>query len=119
MRERNASMYVGSRRMAEMVIGEKVTLEEMGGARLHTGVSGCGHQLVAGDEEGIQQARRYLPYLPSSWEHEPPPSPPAPPRALRGGGARGDRIPGVYNRPSAMVTLIDAIVDEGSLRKII
>jgi len=31
MREGNASMYLGSPRMAEMVIGEKVTLEEMGG----------------------------------------------------------------------------------------
>ena len=40
MRDGNASMYLGSPRMAEMVIGEKVTLEEMGGARMHTGVSG-------------------------------------------------------------------------------
>ena len=36
MREGNASMYLGSPRMAEMVIGEKVTLEEMGGAKMHT-----------------------------------------------------------------------------------
>src|SRR5581483_3081315 len=40
MRDGNASMYLGSPRMAEMVIGEKVTLEEMGGARMHTSVSG-------------------------------------------------------------------------------
>ncbi len=67
MREGNASMYLGSPRMAEMVIGEKVTLEEMGGARMHTGVSGCGHQLVESDEEAIATARRYLSYLPTSW----------------------------------------------------
>src|SRR4029450_6055954 len=42
----NASMYLGSPRMAEMVIGEKVTLEEMGGAKMHTAVSGCGDVLV-------------------------------------------------------------------------
>jgi len=72
MREGNASMYLGSPRMAEMVIGEQVSLEEMGGARMHTGVSGCGHQLVASDEEGIDAARRYLSYLPSSWRGEPP-----------------------------------------------
>ncbi|MEA2151804.1 MAG: methylmalonyl-CoA decarboxylase subunit alpha, partial [Solirubrobacteraceae bacterium] len=41
MRDGNASMYLGSPRMAEMVIGEQVSLEEMGGARMHTGVSGC------------------------------------------------------------------------------
>ncbi len=35
MVENNASMYLGSPRMAEMVIGEKVSLEEMGGARMH------------------------------------------------------------------------------------
>ncbi len=54
MREGNASMYLGSPRMAEMVIGEKVTLEEMGGAKMHTGVSGCGHFLVKSDEEAIE-----------------------------------------------------------------
>src|SRR6185369_14736238 len=49
MVEKNASMYLGSPRMAEMVIGEKVTLEEMGGARMHCEVSGCG-DLLAKDE---------------------------------------------------------------------
>src|SRR5258708_8117164 len=57
MRDGNASMYLGSPRMAEMVIGEKVSLEEMGGARMHTGVSGCGHVLVETDEESTEQAR--------------------------------------------------------------
>ena len=64
MREGNASMYLGSPRMAEMVIGEKVTLEEMGGARMHTGVSGCGHQLVKSDEEGDRDGPA-LPVLPA------------------------------------------------------
>src|SRR6058998_2930035 len=40
MVDKNASMYLGSPRMAEMVIGEKVTLEELGGARMHCEVSG-------------------------------------------------------------------------------
>ena len=68
MRDGNASMYLGSPRMAEMVIGEKVTLEEMGGARMHTGVRGCGHMLVKSDEEGIDLAKRYSSYFPSHWE---------------------------------------------------
>ena len=67
MRDGNASMYLGSPRMAEMVIGEKVTLEEMGGARMHTSRSGVGHALVATDEEGIEFARRYLGYFPGSF----------------------------------------------------
>src|SRR4051812_45095240 len=81
MRDGNASMYLGSPRMAEMVIGERVSLEEMGGARMHTGVSGCGHFLVKSDEEGIALARRYVSYFPSRSDEAPPPGPPAPPPA--------------------------------------
>jgi acetyl-CoA carboxylase carboxyltransferase component len=115
MREGNASMYLGSPRMAEMVIGEKVTLEEMGGARMHTGVSGCGHQLVASDEEGIATARRYLSYLPSSWEQDPPLAPPAPAAAPPDAGGLQALIPEDENKPFDMKSLIDGLVDEGSL----
>ena len=83
MREGNASMYLGSPRMAEMVIGEKVTLEEMGGAKMHTGVSGCGHFLVETDEEAIELAQRYLSYMPANWREAPPAAPPADPAAER------------------------------------
>src|ERR1700760_1999730 len=75
----NASMYLGSPRMAEMVIGEKVTLEEMGGAKMHTSVSGCGDMLVKTEQEGIAFARRYLAYMPSSFESASPRAPPAEP----------------------------------------
>jgi methylmalonyl-CoA decarboxylase subunit alpha len=122
MREGNASMYLGSPRMAEMVIGEKVSLEEMGGARMHTGVSGCGHQLVASDEEGIAMARRYLSYLPANWEQAPLSGPPAPARAPAEVEGERDGIAGLIpadeNKPFDMVTLIEAIVDEGSLMQI-
>src|SRR6266511_2615446 len=56
MVEGNASMYLGSPRMAEMVIGEITTLEEMGGARMHATVSGCGDNLAVDDEDAIEQA---------------------------------------------------------------
>src|SRR3954449_7144448 len=79
MLDGNASMYLGSPRMAEMVIGEKVTLEEMGGAKMHTSVSGAGHFLVKSDEEAIEVAKRYLSYFPTNWQDEPPAAPPAEP----------------------------------------
>ena len=64
MVDKNASMYLGSPRMAEMVIGEKVTLEEMGGARMHCEVSGCGDLLAKDERSCIAAARDYLAYLP-------------------------------------------------------
>jgi acetyl-CoA carboxylase carboxyltransferase component len=116
MREGNASMYLGSPRMAEMVIGEKVTLEQMGGAKMHTGVSGCGHQLVRSDEEGLAMARRYLSYLPGSWRSLPPPAPPAPPAA--DGSSIAELIPADENKPFDVKELIAALFDEGSLLEI-
>src|ERR687895_119573 len=75
MVEGNASMYLGSPRMAEMVIGEKTTLEEMGGAAMHCRVSGCGDLLAADEAEAIAAAREYLAYLPSNWRQAPPSEP--------------------------------------------
>ena len=72
MVEGNASMYLGSPRMAEVVIGERVSLEEMGGARMHATVSGCGDNLAVDDADAIAQARVYLSYLPTNWRVAPP-----------------------------------------------
>jgi acetyl-CoA carboxylase carboxyltransferase component len=67
----NASMYLGSPRMVEMVVSEKTTLEEMGGARLHCTVSGSGHYLAKDEPDAIAAVRRYLAYLPQNWEQAP------------------------------------------------
>jgi propionyl-CoA carboxylase beta subunit len=116
MRDGNASMYLGSPRMAEMVIGEQVSLEEMGGARMHTGVSGCAHQLVKSDAEGIHFARRYLSYLPSNWIESPPVSVAAPapgdPQAI------AQLIPADENKPFDIKLLLDALLDEDSFLEI-
>ena len=79
MVEGNASMYLGSPRMAEMVVGEKVSLEEMGGARMHCTVSGVGDLLAHDDTEAIELARLYLSHLPTSWRDAPPSYHPEPP----------------------------------------
>jgi len=67
----NASMYLGSPRMVEMVVKEKTTLEEMGGARMHCTVSGCGHHLAPDEQDALAAVRRYLSYLPSNWRQQP------------------------------------------------
>src|SRR5215204_2449084 len=71
MVEGNASMYLGSPRMAEMVVGEITTLEEMGGARMHASVSGCGDNLAVDDADAIDQARAWFSYLPRTWKEAP------------------------------------------------
>ncbi|HTU88149.1 MAG TPA: acyl-CoA carboxylase subunit beta [Solirubrobacteraceae bacterium] len=118
MRDGNASMYLGSPRMAEMVIGEKVSLEEMGGARMHTSRSGVGHVLVTSDEDGIDFARRYLSYFPSSFASEPPAAPPAPPSASSSERSIRELIPADENKPFDMRLLIDALIDGESFLEV-
>jgi acetyl-CoA carboxylase carboxyltransferase component len=72
MVEGNASMYLGSDRMVEMVTGEKTTLEEMGGARVHCAESGVGHFLCTTEADALDVVRRYLSYLPANWTQPPP-----------------------------------------------
>ncbi len=115
MRDGNASMYLGSPRMAEMVIGEKVTLEEMGGARMHTSVSGCGHFLVDSDADAIDLAKRYLSYMPQSWREAPPSAPPAAPATER---PPSEIVPADENAPFDVVELIEAVCDGGSFLEV-
>ncbi|HSS34430.1 MAG TPA: acyl-CoA carboxylase subunit beta [Solirubrobacterales bacterium] len=78
----NASMFLASPRIAEKAIGEVVSLQEMGGAAMHTAVSGLGDQLCADDAEAIAAARSFFSYLPSRWDEKPAPALPAEPAEL-------------------------------------
>src|SRR5688572_22357986 len=108
MVDKNASMYLGSPRMAEMVIGEQVTLEEMGGAKMHTAVSGCGDVLVKDEPEALAFARRYLAFMPGG-ASEPEVRPPATAAKPLEQIVLADE-----NKPFDMREVIAQIVDEGS-----
>jgi len=112
MVEGNASMYLGSPRMVEVVVGEKVDLEELGGARMHCTVSGCGDALVADDKEAIEFARAYFQYMPQRAGEKPGSCTGKSPRA--GSKPIGDLIPEAANQGYDMRKVIDALVDEGS-----
>jgi acetyl-CoA carboxylase carboxyltransferase component len=109
----NASMYLGSPRMAEMVIGEKVTLEEMGGARMHCSVSGCGDALAKTEQEAIEMARTYLAFFPANFSEKPPVKEAIAPKEFD--KTIEEIIPANQNAPFNMLDLIARIIDEGSL----
>ncbi|MBD1379919.1 acyl-CoA carboxylase subunit beta [Bacillus sp. IB182487] len=111
----NASMYLGSPRMAEKVIGEKVTLEEMGGARMHCSVSGCGDILAANEEEAILEARRYLRYFPGNFLEKSADIESCHPIE---GRTLSDIIPENQNAPFDMYECINQLIDQGSFFEI-
>ncbi|MBM4762751.1 acyl-CoA carboxylase subunit beta [Bacillus sp. B15-48] len=112
----NASMYLGSPRMAEMVIGEKVTLEQMGGAKMHCTISGCGDVLVENEQEAISYARKYLTYFPNNYSEKPAKSEAVFPANTE--KTIEDLIPKNQNAPFDMYHLIEKIIDKDSMCEI-
>jgi acetyl-CoA carboxylase carboxyltransferase component len=110
----NASMYLGSDRMVEMVTGEKTTLEAMGGARMHCTESGCGHFLCETEVEAIETVRRYLSYLPSNWTQAPPTSEPRDAKAVD----LGALVPSNERRAFDMRRYAKGLLDGGDLFEI-
>ncbi len=115
MVEGNASMYLGSDRMVEMVTGERTTLEEMGGARMHCTASGVGHFLVQNEPEAIETVRRYLSFLPTNWEQRPPAGP-ARPASSR--FDLGSLVPDNERQAFDMRRYVKGILDEDSFFEI-
>jgi methylmalonyl-CoA decarboxylase subunit alpha len=114
MVEGNASMYLGSPRMVEMVVAEKTTLEEMGGARMHCTVSGVGHHLAADEQAALDAVRRYLSYLPGNWRQPPPAAPPRDPDPARAAGLRA-LVPASERHAFDMRAWVRGVVDADSL----
>jgi acetyl-CoA carboxylase carboxyltransferase component len=111
MVEGNASMYLGSDRMVEMVTGEKTTLEAMGGARVHCAESGVGHFLCQTEQEALDVVRRYLSFLPPNWQQSPPRVDPVPAPSNVDIGAL---IPASERQAFDMRRLVRAVLDEDS-----
>ncbi|MGP4067920.1 acyl-CoA carboxylase subunit beta [Halobacillus sp. B29] len=112
----NASMYLGSPRMAEKVIGEKVSLEEMGGAKMHCSVSGCGDVLAKDEKEAILFARKYMSYFPANYRKAPAQKESIDPVTFE--KSIEELIPENQNAPFDMYQLIDRIIDEDSFCEI-
>lgn len=107
----HATAYLGSPRLAEMVTGEKVTLEEMGGAEMHCTVSGLGDVLVEDDLEALNAIRVWLSFLPANWEQ---PAPVAPACEPREGRKLSEIVPLREAEVFDMEEFVESLVDEGS-----
>ena len=116
MRDGNASMYLGSPRMAQMVIGEEVTLEEMGGARMHT--SGLGLRSLPGRSATRRRSTSpgaTSPTCPRTGARRRPTAPPAEPRSQV---SVSEIVPTTRRTRFDVTELIEAVVDDGSFLEV-
>lgn len=67
-----SSMALAGPPLVKAVIGEEISMEDLGGSRMHCEVSGVGDLEVADDQECIQVIREYLSFFPQNCEEKPP-----------------------------------------------
>jgi acetyl-CoA/propionyl-CoA carboxylase carboxyl transferase subunit len=65
-------MFLTGPEVIKAVTGEQVTVEELGGAEVHTGKSGVAHLDAESEEEGIALVKALLAYLPQNNNEEAP-----------------------------------------------
>jgi acetyl-CoA carboxylase carboxyltransferase component len=107
------SMALAGPHLVRAAIGEDVTQEELGGARVHCRKSGVGDLEVADDEECIERIKQYLSFFPSNCEAAPPVLPVGDP-VDRMEDALLDILPDSNRKPYDMYDVIRLIVDDGS-----
>jgi acetyl-CoA carboxylase carboxyltransferase component len=66
------AMALAGPHLTKAVTGEDISMEELGGAKVHCRKSGVGDLEVADDEECVAAVKGYLSFFPSSWEEKPP-----------------------------------------------
>lgn len=72
MVEQTSQMFITGPKVIETVTGERISSEDLGGARVQEGVSGVAHFTAPTEQEALQAVRRLLSFLPSSQSEQPP-----------------------------------------------
>jgi acetyl-CoA carboxylase carboxyltransferase component len=67
-----SQMFITGPAVIKEVTGEDVTMEDLGGAKVHSEVSGCADAVAASDDECLESIRRLLSFLPGSCADAPP-----------------------------------------------
>ncbi|MFN8161585.1 MAG: acyl-CoA carboxylase subunit beta [Solirubrobacterales bacterium] len=106
------AMALAGPHLTKAVTGEDISMEDLGGAKVHCRKSGVGDLEVKDDEECIRAVRDYLSYFPSNCEQKPP---------VRETSDSDDRrseklmeiVPESSRRPYDMYEVIAEIVDDG------
>jgi len=65
-------MHITGPRVIESVTGEQFTSEQLGGARVHTRVTGCAHFALPDEAQCLESVRRLLAFLPQNHLEEAP-----------------------------------------------
>ncbi|MBW1645679.1 MAG: acyl-CoA carboxylase subunit beta [Deltaproteobacteria bacterium] len=112
MVEGQSHMFITGPRVIKSVLGEEVSMAELGGAGVHCDRTGVADFKVASEADCFGEIRRLLAFLPDNWRQAPPRRPAAddPERLV---DVLEELVPARPTRAYDMRQVIRALVDEG------
>src|SRR5699024_2299929 len=72
MVEKTSQMFITGPKVIETVTGEKISSEELGGARVHNSKTGNAHLKASSEEEALDKVKELITYLPANNQEKPP-----------------------------------------------
>ncbi len=108
------AMALAGPHLVKAVTGEDISMEDLGGAKVHCRKSGVGDLEVKDDRECIEVVKRYLSYFPANCEEQPPVRPTDDPED-RMSERLLDIVPESSRQPYDMYEVIREIVDDGEI----
>ncbi|PJF30372.1 MAG: methylmalonyl-CoA carboxyltransferase [Candidatus Thermofonsia Clade 1 bacterium] len=110
-------MFVTGPDVVKSVTHEDVSFEELGGASVHSTISGVCHMAAENEQDCLFLIRELLTYLPQNNMEDPPFKPPKD-DPLRSDPRLDEIIPDSPNKPYDMKEVIQMIVDDGQFFEI-
>lgn len=110
MTEQNSYMFITGPKVVKSVTGEDVTVEQLGGARVHASKSGVTHFVATSEEDAVARVRRLISFIPQNNMEEAPVVPCTDP-IDRVDDVLNEIVPANPNVPYNMKDIIDVIVD--------
>jgi acetyl-CoA carboxylase carboxyltransferase component len=108
------AMALAGPHLTKAVTGEDISMEDLGGAKVHCRKSGVGDLEVKDDAECIDVVKRYLSYFPANCEERPPARESEDPDD-RMSERLLDIVPESARHPYDMYEVIGEIVDDGEI----
>ena len=117
MTEENSYMFITGPKVVKSVTNEDVTVEELGGARVHATKSGVTHFTAPTEEEAIATVRRLVSFIPQN-NMEEAPRVECTDAIDRVDDALNTMVPANPNVPYDMKNIIYTIVDNGDFMEV-
>ncbi|HXK81372.1 MAG TPA: acyl-CoA carboxylase subunit beta [Bacteroidales bacterium] len=117
MSEQQSYMFVTGPKVTKTVIGEDISIEDLGGYKVHSVKSGVTHFVAETEEEGLMMLRKLLSYLPQNNLEESPLFECSDP-IDRIEDSLNHIIPDDVNKPYDVLDIIGAIVDNGEFMEV-